>query len=44
MNLDIKPSGRRIERRPQRGETFVDVKFELMTYISKTLPPAVAAR
>jgi type IV pilus assembly protein PilO len=44
MNLDIKPSGRRIERRPQRGETFVDVKFELMTYISKTLPPAVPAR
>ena len=44
MNLDIKPSGRRIERRPQRDETFVDVKFELMTYISKTLPPAVAAR
>ena len=44
MNLDIKPSGRRIERRPQRDETFVDVKFELMTYISKTLPPAVPAR
>jgi type IV pilus assembly protein PilO len=44
MNLDIKPSGRKIERRPQRDETFVDVKFELMTYISKTLPPAVPAR
>ena len=44
MNLDIKPSGRNIERRPQKDETFVDVKFELMTYISKTLPPAAPAR
>lgn len=44
MNLQMTPSGRRIERRPQKDETFVDVKFELMTYISKTLPPAAPAR
>ena len=44
MNLQMAPSVRKIERRPQRDETFVDVKFELMVYISKTLPPAVAAR
>ena len=44
MNLQITPSGRKIERRPQKDEVFVDVKFELMTYISKTLPPAVPAR
>ena len=44
MNVQMTPSGRRIERRPQKDETFVDVKFELMVYISKTLPPAVAVR
>lgn len=44
MNIDMAPSGRRIERRPQRDEIFVDVKFEVMTYISKTLPPAVPVR
>jgi type IV pilus assembly protein PilO len=44
MNVAITLSGRKIERRPQKDEVFVDVKFELMTYISKTLPPAVAAR
>ncbi len=42
MNVDMAPSGRKIERRPQRDEIFVDVKFEVMTYISKTLPPAAA--
>ena len=44
MNIQMTPSGRKIERRPQKDETFVDVKFELMVYISKTLPPAVAVR
>lgn len=44
MNLQITPSGRKIERRPGKDETFVDVKFEVMTYISKTLPPAAPAR
>src|SRR5215217_5025114 len=39
MNLQIVPSGRKVERRPQKDEIFVDVKFELMTYITKTLPP-----
>ena len=31
-------SGRRTERRPSKDEVFVDVKFELMTYVSKTVP------
>jgi hypothetical protein len=45
MNLQMTPSARKIERRPQKGETFVDVKFELMVFISKTtLPATVAAR
>jgi Tfp pilus assembly protein PilO len=44
MNLQITPSARKIERRPGKDETFVDVKFEVMTYISKTLPPAAPAR
>jgi type IV pilus assembly protein PilO len=45
MNVLIAPSGRKTERRPQKDETFVDVTFELMTYVSKTtLPPAVPAR
>jgi Tfp pilus assembly protein PilO len=44
MNVNIIPSGRRTERRPGKGEVFVDVNFELMTYVSKTLPPAAPAR
>ena len=44
MNVQMTPSNRRIERRPQKDETFVDVKFDIMVYISKTLPPAVAVR
>jgi Tfp pilus assembly protein PilO len=44
MNVQMTPSGRRIERRPQKDEVFVDVKFDIMVYISKTLPPAVAVR
>jgi Tfp pilus assembly protein PilO len=44
MNVQMVPSGRKIERRPQKDEVFVDVKFDIMVYISKTLPTAVAAR
>jgi Tfp pilus assembly protein PilO len=45
MNVSILPSGRRMERRPTKGEVFVDVNFEVMTYISKsTLPPAGVRR
>jgi hypothetical protein len=45
MNVSILPSGRRMERRPAKGEVFVDVNFEVMTYISKsTLPPAGVRR
>jgi Tfp pilus assembly protein PilO len=44
MNVQIFPSGRRIDRRPAKDEVFVDVKFELMVYVSKTVAPATAAR
>jgi type IV pilus assembly protein PilO len=44
MNVQMTPSSRKIERRPQKDEVFVDVKFELMTYVSKTLPPAAPVR
>jgi Tfp pilus assembly protein PilO len=44
MNVQMSPSTRKIERRPQKDETFVDVKFDIMLYISKTLPPAAPAR
>lgn len=44
MNLQMTPSGRRTDRRPARDEIFIDAKFELMTYVSKTLPPAAPAR
>ena len=44
MNLQMTPSGRRTDRRPGRDEIFIDAKFELMTYVSKTLPPAAPAR
>ena len=40
MNVQLTPSNRRIDRRPAKDETFVDVRFEVMVYVSKTLPPA----
>jgi type IV pilus assembly protein PilO len=44
INVAMVPSGRRTDRRPGRDETFVDVKFGVLTYVSKTLPPAPVAR
>jgi Tfp pilus assembly protein PilO len=44
MNVQIFPSGRRVDRRPAKDEIFVDVKFELMVYISKAVAPTTAAR
>lgn len=46
MNVQLTPSSRRTDRRPAKDEVFVDMKFELMVYVSKTLGPAptVAAR
>lgn len=41
MNIVIKPSGRAVDRRPAKDEIFVDVDFEVMTYISKTNLAAV---
>jgi type IV pilus assembly protein PilO len=41
MNINIKPSARRIDRRPAKDEIFVDVDFEVMTYVSKTTLAAV---
>jgi Tfp pilus assembly protein PilO len=40
MNVQLTPSNRRTDRRPAKDETFVDVRFEVMVYVSKTLPPA----
>lgn len=40
MNVQLTPSNRRLDRRPAKDETFVDVRFEVMVYVSKTLPPA----
>jgi type IV pilus assembly protein PilO len=44
INVNITPSARRIERRPGKDETFVDVNFGLLTYVSKTVAPAPPAR
>ena len=44
VNVAILPSGRRTERRPGRDEVFVDVNFDILTYVSKPLPPAAPAR
>lgn len=44
MNVSILPSGRRMERRPAKGEVFVDVNFEVMTYISKGKLPTAGVR
>jgi type IV pilus assembly protein PilO len=44
MNVKITPSGKKVERRPAKDEVFVDVDFELMTYVSKTIPQTMAGR
>ena len=44
VNVSILPSGRKMERRPARDEVFVDVNFDVLTYVSKQLPAAAAAR
>ena len=44
INIQMTPSGRKMERRPGRDEVFVDVKFGLIMYVSKTTPPTVASR
>jgi Tfp pilus assembly protein PilO len=43
MNVRMVPSGKQLDRRPAKDEIFVDVNFEIMTYISKTVPPTAAA-
>jgi Tfp pilus assembly protein PilO len=42
MNIQLTPSGRRTDRRPAKDEVFVDVRFEVMVYISKTVAVAVS--
>ena len=42
INVNIIPSGRKIERRPAKDEVFVDVTFGVLTYVSKTVVPAPA--
>jgi type IV pilus assembly protein PilO len=42
MNVQLTPSGRRTDRRPAQDEVFVDVRFEVMVYISKTVAVAVS--
>jgi type IV pilus assembly protein PilO len=44
INVNIIPSGRKLDRRPGKDEVFVDVTFGLLTYVSKTVasPPAPA--
>ena len=44
MNLQLAPSGRRLDRRPAKDELFVDARFEVMVYVSKTLAPTSVAR
>jgi Tfp pilus assembly protein PilO len=40
INVSVSTSGRVLERKPGKGETFVDVKFGVMTYVAKTKPLA----
>lgn len=43
MNVQITPSGRRLDRRPAKDEVFVDVSFDIMVYVSKTVVAAATA-
>jgi type IV pilus assembly protein PilO len=38
INVNVSTSARVMERKPGKGETFVDVKFDVMTYVAKTKP------
>ena len=42
INVNIIPSGRKVERRPGVDEVFVDVNFSVLTYVSKTIVPVPA--
>jgi type IV pilus assembly protein PilO len=39
INLELFPSGKVLERRPGKNETFVDAKFGVVTYVAKTMAP-----
>ena len=39
INVSITSPGKIIERKPGKGETFVDLKFGVMTYVAKTQAP-----
>jgi Tfp pilus assembly protein PilO len=43
-NVSILPSGRKMERRPGRDEVFVDVNFDILTYVAKQIPTTAGAR
>lgn len=47
INVEVFSSSRAIERRPGKNETFVDVKFGVLTYVAKAVvapPPAPPAK
>ena len=44
VNVSILPSGRRMERRPGRDEVFVDVNFDILTYVAKQIPTTAGPR
>jgi Tfp pilus assembly protein PilO len=44
INVNIAPSGRRLERKPGKGEVFVDAQFGVLTYVAKTIAPAPPAK
>ena len=44
VNVSILPSGRKMERLPGRDEVFVDVNFDILTYVAKQVPTTAAQR
>lgn len=44
INVNLVPSGKKMERRPGQNEVFVDARFSVLTYVAKTIVPPPPAR
>lgn len=44
INVNIVPSGKKMERRPGKNEVFVDARFGVLTYVAKVIAPAPPAK
>lgn len=44
INVNIVPTGKKMERRPGKNEVFVEAKFGVLTYVAKVIAPAPPAK